>query len=119
VPPGVPQLNAELAFLKKCKLMISPDSGWTDLMGWLRVPVLLEGLQFPWGFESLRPFRPKILLAEEDKGVAETISILCNADENTTLLPDPNQGTDPGNNFLHPLGEECKMFWQEYRGDMV
>ena len=115
-PPGTPPLNAELVFLKNCRLMISPDSGWADLMGWLRVPTLLERQQFLGGFEALRPFRPRILLADENRGVAETISILCNGDENTTFLPDPDQGEDQGNSFLRPLGEECKEFWRKYRG---
>jgi hypothetical protein len=116
LPPEMPQLSAELVFLKSCKLMISPDSGWADLMGWLRVPTLLERQQFPWGFEALRPFRPKILVADEKRGIAETISILCNSDDNTTLLPDPDHGEDQKNNFLHPLGQESRAFWLHYRG---
>ncbi len=114
--PDTPQMNAELTFLKTCKLMISPDSGWTDLMGWLRVPTLLERLYFPGGFEALRPFRPKILLAEEALGITDIITRLCNADDDTVLLPNPDIGEKPQFNFTHPLGDECRAFWQDYYG---
>lgn len=111
----IPQLNAELVMLSRCALMISPDSGWADLMGWLRVPTLLERLQYPWGFEALRPFRPRLLLAEEGPGLADQIAAV-RADDGRAILPDPDRGIETGADFLHPAGAECADFRRRFGG---
>ncbi|MGE5475139.1 MAG: hypothetical protein ACM3Q1_00650, partial [Bacteroidales bacterium] len=116
LPAGTPQMNAEMVFLHACKLMISPDSGWADLMGWLRVPTLLERVQFPWGFEALRPFGARMALASDDAAVTAIITEVCLNGGGGTVLPDPGYGLDPASQFLHPAGKDCRQFWQEYYG---
>ena len=76
IPEGVPttwrddlggrgHLGRELGYLKSCRLMLGPDSGWTDLMAWLGIPVLLEMLAMPVAFEDLRDsFQPRIALLD-------------------------------------------------------
>jgi hypothetical protein len=48
-------MQRELGYLKSCRLMLAPDSGWADLMAWLEVPTLLEQIYVPGAFEPLRP----------------------------------------------------------------
>ncbi|MBB6252950.1 hypothetical protein [Nitrospirillum iridis] len=119
MPDGTPQLHAELVFLKQCRLMISPDSGWADLMGWLRIPTLLERLAYPAGFEALRPFRPKMLVADDRTDIAATITRLCTADADTVLLPDPTEGEFQNHDFLTATGEDSRTFWQDFYGQMI
>jgi hypothetical protein len=47
-------LARELGYLSTCRLMLSPDSGWADLMAWLNIPTLLEQVYAPFAFEPLR-----------------------------------------------------------------
>lgn len=37
-------LSRELGELSQCKVMFAPDSGWADLMAWLGVPMVMEGI---------------------------------------------------------------------------
>jgi hypothetical protein len=113
IPAGTAQLSAELVFLKHCALMISPDSGWTDLMGWLRVPTLLERIYFPWGFEGLRPFSPRITLANEADLRASIETVL--APDIECVLPDPHLG-ETTSEFLSPVGDACVAFWRDFLG---
>jgi hypothetical protein len=115
IPRDLNQLSAELGFLSNCMLMISPDSGWADLMGWLRVPTLLERLEYPWGFEGLRPFQPRMVLAEgDDDEVLASIKSICECGGDKTILPDCNAGRDHQSTFLHPLGDSCRKYWAEF-----
>lgn len=67
---GQGHLARELGSLKSCKIMLAPDSGWTDLMAWLGVPVLLEMLLYATTYESLRDsFQPRIALLDRTKPV--------------------------------------------------
>ncbi len=62
---GQGHLARELGYLKSCRLMLGPDSGWTDLMAWLGIPVLLEKLEYSTAFEDLRgSFQPRIALVD-------------------------------------------------------
>ncbi len=64
---GQGHLARELGYLASCRLMLSPDSGWADLMAWLNIPVLLEMLHFPVAFEELRDsFQPRIALLDRE-----------------------------------------------------
>lgn len=86
---GKGHLARELGYLKSCKLMLAPDSGWTDLMAWLGVPVLLEMLFFPIAFEDLRDsFRPRIGLVDRAAPIGPQVDAVLAAD---TCLPT----TDP------------------------
>lgn len=49
-PAGDPVLEGDLKCLRQCMLMIAPDSGWADLMGWLQVPTLLQKVHTPYSF---------------------------------------------------------------------
>jgi hypothetical protein len=70
-------LARELGYLKSCKLMLAPDSGWTDLMAWLGVPVLLELLRHPATFESLRDtFQPRIRLLDREAPLGPQVDAL-------------------------------------------
>ena len=69
--------------------MLSPDSGWADLMAWLGVPTILEMLRVPTTFESLRDtFQPRIVLLDRDAPLGPQIDALLVCD---TCLPN----TDP------------------------
>ena len=113
LPPGTPQMSAELAMLKNCALMIAPDSGWADLMGWLRVPTLLERVYFPWAFAGLRPFSPRIVLAN-DADLRASIEAVLAADV-PSVLPDARTGEHPSD-FLEPTGTACRIFWRDFLG---
>ena len=70
-------LARELGYLKSCRVMLAPDSGWTDLMAWLGVPVLLEMLVVPSVFDGLRDtFEPRIALVDRERPVGPQIDDL-------------------------------------------
>lgn len=65
----------ELGYLKSCTLMLSPDSGWGDLMGWLQVPTLLEGDL--GGFAAmLDSFQPRYAVVDRDRPIGEQVDAL-------------------------------------------
>ncbi|TDV16298.1 hypothetical protein [Paraburkholderia caballeronis] len=109
------QLAGELGLLSKCRLMISPDSGWADLMGWLRVPTLLERQYFDWGFEALEPFRPRMLVAslEPDTTRQRIRQLLTSEGLSEALLPDPQEAELHGSH-LSPRSDINKQYWDEF-----
>ncbi|MDJ0531376.1 MAG: hypothetical protein QNJ70_02570 [Xenococcaceae cyanobacterium MO_207.B15] len=57
-------LQKELGYLRSCKLMLAPNSGWCDLMAWLQVPTLIENnVTFDY-FSLLEDFSPVIGLID-------------------------------------------------------
>lgn len=89
---GRGHLARELGYLKSCRLMLAPDSGWTDLMAWLGVPVLLEMLVSPVTFEGLRDsFQPRIALLDRDGPLAPQVDALL-ASDTCLPYPDPRKG---------------------------
>jgi len=89
---GQGHLARELGYLKSCRLMLGPDSGWSDLMAWLGIPVLLEMLGFPMAFEELRDsFQPRIAVVDRDAPLEPQIDALLACDH---CLPfeDPRKG---------------------------
>lgn len=57
-------LEKELSYLRSCKLMLAPNSGWCDLMAWLQVPTLIENnVTFDY-FSLLEDFSPVIGLID-------------------------------------------------------
>jgi len=55
----------ELGYLKSCRIMLAPNSGWADLMAWLQIPALLEGAGKPETFEPLRDcFKPRLAVLD-------------------------------------------------------
>lgn len=60
----------ELGYLKSCRLMLAPDSGWVDLMAWLEVPTLIERLRRPGTYTCLCPnFRPRLRLVDRERPI--------------------------------------------------
>jgi hypothetical protein len=59
---GSSLLERELGYLRTCKIMFAPNSGWADLMCWLRVPVLVEERGELSVFDMMAPFQPRLLL---------------------------------------------------------
>jgi hypothetical protein len=57
-------LQRELGYLRTCRLMLAPNSGWADLMCWLRVPVLVECTEPLWIYDMMAPFRPRLLFRD-------------------------------------------------------
>jgi hypothetical protein len=74
-------LARELGYLKSCRVMLAPDSGWTDLMAWLGVPVLLEMLVMANVFDGLRDtFQPRIALVDREQPLGPQVDDLLAAD---------------------------------------
>ena len=55
-------LTRELGYLQSCKVMLAPNSGWADLMCWLRVPTLLENRGNVDVFRPMAPFAPRLIV---------------------------------------------------------
>lgn len=103
IPPGVEttwreadggrgHLERELGYLKSCRIMLAPDSGWADLMAWVGVPVLLEMLRFPMAFEDLRDsFDPRIALVDREQPLEPQIDAVL-ACEHSLPAVDPRKG---------------------------
>ncbi len=89
---GQGHLARELGYLRSCRLMLGPDSGWTDLMAWLGVPVLLELIRFPMAFEGLRDsFEPRIALTDRALPLGPQIDALL-ASDHRLPMDDPRKG---------------------------
>jgi hypothetical protein len=89
---GRGHLARELGYLKTCRIMLSPDSGWADLMAWLGVPVLLEMLRFSMAFEELRDsFQPRIALIDRNLPLGPQIDDLLACDHCLPII-DPRKG---------------------------
>jgi len=112
IPDNCMQLEGELSMLKFCKLMIAPDSGWADLMGWLQVPTLLEQQYYSWGFEGLRPFKPKILPMSNSEDIISILK-LTKSPIDEVLLPDPEVAIHK-NSHLMPNSNLLKNFWSNF-----
>ncbi len=78
---GADLLRFELAMLRDCRVMFAPDSGWCDLMCWLRVPTLVEMQQRPSTFAGMRAFRPRLAQYDAARPVAEQVDALLRAEE--------------------------------------
>jgi hypothetical protein len=74
--PGIDLLGKELQWLSACALMFAPDSGWADLMAWLRVPTLLEGSAYSGHFDALVDFRPRLALIDYERPIEQQIEAL-------------------------------------------
>jgi hypothetical protein len=108
-------LTEELSLLSSCRLMISPDSGWADLMGWLRIPCLIEQQWFSYLYEGLSPFKPKIQIISPDRSITEKrIKNLLSLGIDDFLLPDPLEARFL-NSHLDPHTSENLQYWQDYR----
>jgi hypothetical protein len=86
----------ELGYLKSCRIMLSPNSGWADLMAWLGIPALLEMCNVPGTFEPLRDcFKPRLQVIERDEPLGPQADELIA--ETDTVLPDlrPPPQVDP------------------------
>lgn len=85
-------LARELGYLKSCVVMFAPDSGWSDLTAWLRVPTLLEMLLRPQRAELLRPFQPRMALLMDSEETSAQVDRLLACDSS---LPDPDLALEP------------------------
>jgi len=57
-------LSVELNELTSCKIMFAPDSGWADLMAWLRIPTVIEAVG-NGTHQRLKYFDPIFLAANQ------------------------------------------------------
>jgi hypothetical protein len=99
-PEGLPSTYArgggdllayELAMLRECRVMFAPDSGWCDLMCWLRVPTVLTRVARPTTHSCMQVFRPRLMLLDEVRPIGPQLDRLLAAEE--MLLP-ACSGTD-------------------------
>lgn len=80
-------LARELGYLKSCRIMLSPNSGWADLMAWLQIPTLLEMCEMPGTFEPLREcFKPRLRVVDRNEPLGPQAEALIAATE--CILPD-------------------------------
>ena len=86
----------ELGYLKSCRIMLAPNSGWADLMAWLQIPALLEGAGRAGTFEPLRDcFKPRLAVLDRDAPAGPQADALIAAtgcvlpDEGAPPLVDP------------------------------
>ena len=76
-PIGSSGLAGDLRCLSRCVVMISPDSGWADLMAWLQVPTILQKVHTPYTFYCARPFEATLALYEPDASAeAQILKVL-------------------------------------------
>lgn len=85
-----PLLRFELSMLSQCRLMIAPESGWCDLMCWLRIPTLLEKLGRAHEFTPNSVFHPRVMLLAHDQPLGPQIEALFAAAECLPRLPAPS-----------------------------
>jgi hypothetical protein len=70
-------LERELGYLRSCKVMLAPNSGWADLMCWLRVPTLLENRGNTRVFGPMAAFAPRLLVrSQEDTAASQADALL-------------------------------------------
>lgn len=69
-------LRYELSMLSECKLMLSPESGWSDLMCWLQIPTFLEKLGRPHEFTANKVFKPRLMLINRDELISHQVDRL-------------------------------------------
>jgi hypothetical protein len=80
-------LERELGYLKSCRIMLAPNSGWADLMAWLQIPTLLENCKVPGTFEPLRDcFNPKLEVVDRGAPIGPQVDELIAATD--CVLPD-------------------------------
>jgi hypothetical protein len=80
-------LRRELGFLRQCQIMFAPDSGWADLMAWLRIPTLIEQEVVSHAFAWLAPFRPCLDVIRPDLDIIEQVDRIRSQPES---VPQPN-----------------------------
>jgi hypothetical protein len=77
----------ELGYLKSCRFMLAPNSGWADMMAWLQIPTLVESAGGPGTFEPLRDcFKPRLAVLDEDRPAGPQADALMAA--TAPVLPD-------------------------------
>jgi hypothetical protein len=71
-------LRRELGYLRSCRLMLAPNSGWADLMCWLRIPVLIERTEPLTIFDMMASFGAQMLIRQPEVPVQEQADELLN-----------------------------------------
>ncbi len=93
-------LARELGYLKSCRIMLAPDSGWADLMAWLEIPIMLEMLFTANAFDTLKEnFRPRMALVDRDAPIGPQVDDLLNG---RNLLPLGEVSSQVGAKVLFP-----------------
>jgi hypothetical protein len=105
---GSTGLGGDLACLQNCKLMFSPDSGWTDLMAWLQVPSIVMKLHTDYTYLSLIPFDPVIEIYDEKIPLLEQFNQCLSRKKCHIELV----GADNGSSHLIPYLFELSTVWQ-------
>ena len=69
-------LERELGYLRSCKVMLAPNSGWADLMCWLKVPTLLESTGNTGVFRPMAPFAPRLVVRSRGEAASSQAEAL-------------------------------------------
>ncbi len=78
-------LEKELGYLRNCKIMLAPNSGWCDLMAWLQVPTLIENnVTFDY-FSLLEDFSPVIGLINPNEPITQQAARLLSKKSTCTV----------------------------------
>jgi len=101
-------LAGDLACLRSCRIIFSPDSGWTDLMAWLRIPCLILRLHNNFTYLSALSFDAKIDLYDNSQPILkQAINILLKKYRHVNLV---NGSTEPGH--LIPSLFDLDTLWK-------
>jgi hypothetical protein len=104
---SVSGLGGDLSCLKNCVLMFSPDSGWTDLMGWLQIPTIVTELYTNHTYMSLIPFKPIIdVLNKEEQLITQFNKCVFRNDTFLNLTTKNSQGS-----HIIPALFDLKKIW--------
>jgi hypothetical protein len=72
-PTGEVGLSGDLRCLSRCVIMIAPDSGWADLMGWLQIPTILQKIFTPFSFYASYSHGATFGLMEPDQPIGPQV----------------------------------------------
>jgi hypothetical protein len=107
-PIGSTGLAGDLTCLRSCRLMFSPDSGWTDLMAWLQVPSIVMQLHTDYTYLSAIPFDPVIEVYDEKVPLLEQFTqCVSRTKSHLELL-----GSNNGSTHLIPSLFELNTVWR-------
>lgn len=83
-------LEKELGYLRSCKIMLAPNSGWSDLMAWLQVPTLIENnITFDY-FSLLEDFSPVIGLIDPSISITKQADHLLSTQKTSKVSLPPD-----------------------------
>ena len=81
----------ELGALRNCRVMLAPNSGWADLMCWLRTPVIVEATHNAGEiFRHMGSFAPRLTIRRPSESIVQQAEWLFdgNSDVPPLALPE-------------------------------